>query len=132
MLAVALGAVAIGAWEEGALLLFLFSTSGALEHFVLYRTHREINALTKTVPKSPIAAGGWHTEDRAVQLLRVGETIVVKPVELFPVDGSVLTGLTAADESTLTGESLPVAEEKGAAIYGGTLNLWGLVLVRVG
>ncbi|MDB6006519.1 MAG: heavy metal translocating P-type ATPase, partial [Prosthecobacter sp.] len=42
MLAVATGAVSIGAWEEGALLLFLFSTSGALEHFVMFRTHREI------------------------------------------------------------------------------------------
>ena len=43
--------VAVGAWEEGALLLFLFSTSGALEHYVLHRTHREINALTKAAPK---------------------------------------------------------------------------------
>ncbi len=132
MLAVAAGAVAIGAWEEGALLLFLFSTSGALEHFVLYRTHREINALTKAAPKiAHVLLPDGSTEDRAVQGLRVGEVIVVKPDELFAVDGTVISGLTAADESTLTGEAMPITKEPGAAIFGGTLNLWGLVQVRV-
>lgn len=132
MLAVAAGAVAIGAWEEGALLLFLFSTSGALEHFVLYRTHREINALTKAAPKiAHVLLPDGSTEDRAVQGLRVGEVIVVKPDELFAVDGTVVSGLTAADESTLTGEAMPITKEPGAAIFGGTLNLWGLVQVRV-
>jgi len=132
MLAVAAGAVAIGAWEEGALLLFLFSTSGALEHFVLYRTHREINALTKSAPKfAHVLLPDGTTEDRGVQTLHVGEVIVVKPDELFAVDGTVVSGLTAADESTLTGEALPITKETGAAIFGGTLNLWGLVQVRV-
>ncbi|MFO1483696.1 MAG: heavy metal translocating P-type ATPase [Verrucomicrobiaceae bacterium] len=132
MLAVALGAVTIGAWEEGSLLLFLFSTSGALEHFVLYRTHREINALTKAAPKfAHVLLPDGSTEDRDVHALRVGDVIVVKPDELFPVDGTVVSGLTAADESTLTGEALPITKETGAAIFGGTLNLWGLVQVRV-
>ncbi|MBE7494739.1 MAG: heavy metal translocating P-type ATPase [Verrucomicrobiaceae bacterium] len=132
MLAVAAGAVAIGAWEEGALLLFLFSTSGALEHFVLYRTHREINALTKAAPKfAHVLLANGQTEDRDVHALRIGDVIVVKPDELFPVDGTVTSGLTAADESTLTGEALPITKETGAAIFGGTLNLWGLVQVRV-
>lgn len=132
MLAVALGAVAIGAWEEGALLLFLFSTSGALEHFVLYRTHREINALTKAAPKfAHVLLPDGTTEDRGVAGLRIGDVIVVKPDELFAVDGTVVSGLTAADESTLTGEAMPITKETGAAIFGGTLNLWGLVQVRV-
>jgi Cd2+/Zn2+-exporting ATPase len=132
MLAVALGAVAIGAWEEGALLLFLFSTSGALEHFVLYRTHREINALTKAAPKfAHVLLPDGTTEDRGVAALHIGDVIVVKPDELFAVDGTVVSGLTAADESTLTGEAMPITKETGATIFGGTLNLWGLVQVRV-
>jgi len=132
MLAVAAGAVAIGAWEEGALLLFLFSTSGALEHFVMYRTHREINALTKAAPKlAHVLLPDGAVEDRAVSGLRVGEVIVVKPDELFAVDGTVISGTTAVDESTLTGEALPITKESGAAIFGGTLNLWGIVQVRV-
>ena len=132
MLAVALGAVAIGAWEEGALLLFLFSTSGALEHFVMHRTHREINALTRAAPKQArliLPEGG--TEDRNVNLLRVDDLIEVRPDELFPVDGEVRDGKTAADESTLTGESLAIEKGVGDEVFGGTLNQWGLVKVRV-
>jgi Cd2+/Zn2+-exporting ATPase len=132
MLAVAAGAVSVGAWEEGALLLFLFSMSGALEHYVLHRTHREINALTKAAPKhAHVLLPNGGLEDRDVARLAVGDTIVVKPDELFPVDGSVLSGQTSVDESTLTGESVPITKEAGAAVFGGTLNLWGLVRVRV-
>jgi len=132
MLAVATGAVAIGAWEEGALLLFLFSTSGALEHYVLHRTHREISALTKAAPKmARVVLPDGSVEDRAVVHLRVGDTIQVRPAELFPVDGTVISGESAADESTLTGEAVPVDKGKGAQVFGGTLNLWGLVQARV-
>lgn len=132
MLAVAAGAVAVGAWEEGALLLFLFSTSGALEHYVLHRTHREINALTKAAPKmARVVLPDGSVEERAVKLLHIGDVIQVRPAELFPVDATVLEGETAADESTLTGESVPVDKGKGANVYGGTLNLWGLVKAQV-
>jgi Cd2+/Zn2+-exporting ATPase len=132
MLAVAAGAVAVGAWEEGALLLFLFSTSGALEHYVLHRTHREINALTKAAPKlARVVLPDGSVEERAVKLLRVGDVIQVRPAELFPVDATVLEGETAADESTLTGEAVPVEKGRGASVYGGTLNLWGLVKAQV-
>ena len=132
MLAVATGAVAIGAWEEGALLLFLFSTSGALEHYVLHRTHREINALTKAAPKlARVVLPDGKTEERAVSALRVGDVLQVRPAELFPVDGTVTTGESAADESTLTGEAVPIDKGIGAEVFGGTLNLWGLVQMRV-
>ncbi|MES2507908.1 MAG: cation-transporting P-type ATPase, partial [Verrucomicrobiota bacterium] len=105
MLSVAAGTVAIGAWEEGALLLFLFSTSGALEHYVLHRTHREINALTKAAPKhARVVLPDGKTEERAVSALRIGDVLQVRPAELFPVDGTITLGESAADESTLTGE----------------------------
>lgn len=132
MLAVAVGAVSIGAWEEGSLLLFLFSTSGALEHFVLHRTHREINSLMKAAPKQArVVLPDGSTEVRAVAQLAVGDLIQVRPDELFPVDGTVTSGQTAADESTLTGEAMPITKEAGAQVFSGTLNLWGLVQVKV-
>lgn len=132
MLAVAVGAMAIGAWHEGALLLFLFSLSGALEHYALHRTHREINALTKAAPKmARVVLPNGSTEDRLVAALQPGDVLQVRPDELFAVDGSVLEGETAADESNLTGESVPVGKQKGAQVYSGTLNLWGVVKVKV-
>ncbi len=132
MLAVACGAVAIGAWEEGALLLFLFSTSGALEHYALHRTHREINALTKAAPKfAHVVLADGSIEDRFVAMLKVGETLSVRPDEIFPVDGTVMAGKTSADESTLTGEALPITKETGDTVFSGTLNQWGAVQVRV-
>jgi Cd2+/Zn2+-exporting ATPase len=132
MLSVAAGTVAIGAWEEGALLLFLFSTSGALEHYVLHRTHREINALTKAAPKhARVVLPDGKTEERAVSALRIGEVLQVRPAELFPVDGTITLGESAADESTLTGEAVPIDKGVGAEVFGGTLNLWGLIQMRV-
>ena len=132
MLAVAAGAMAVGAWTEGALLLFLFSTSGALEHYALHRTHREINALTKAAPKmARVILPDGRTWERAVSALQIGDLIQVRPDELFPVDGSIESGETAVDESNLTGESVPVTKRKAATVFSGTLNLWGSVNVRV-
>ncbi|MCE9520783.1 MAG: heavy metal translocating P-type ATPase [Verrucomicrobia bacterium] len=132
MLAVAAGAMAIGAWHEGALLLFLFSFSGAMEHYALHRTHREINALTKAAPKmARVILPDGRVEARAVASLAIGDMLQVRPDELFAVDGSIDSGETAADESTLTGESVPIDKQKGSEVFSGTLNLWGVVSVRV-
>lgn len=131
MLAVAAGAMAIGAWTEGALLLFLFSFSGALEHYALHRTHREINALTKAAPKmARVILPDGRVEERSVAALQIGDLLQVRPDELFPVDGSVESGESAADESTLTGEAIPIDKAKGSEVFSGTLNLWGAVTVR--
>jgi Zn2+/Cd2+-exporting ATPase len=132
MLAVALGAVSIGAWSEGALLLFLFSLSGALEHYALHRTHKEISALTKAAPKFAwLIKEKDRIEQVLVSKLVVGNLIQVRPDEIFPVDGVIESGESAADESTLTGESSPVTKRLGAKVFSGTLNLWGALNVRV-
>lgn len=132
MLAVAIGAVAIGAWREGALLLFLFSMSGALEHYAMHRTHREINALTRAAPKTArVVKPDGGTEDRPVNLVRVGDRLAIRPDEAFAADGTIASGESAADESNLTGESKPVPKTSGDPVYGGTLNLWGAVEVEV-
>ncbi|MDG2170243.1 MAG: cation-translocating P-type ATPase [Opitutales bacterium] len=132
MLAVALGALSIGSWAEGALLLFLFSLSGALEDFAEHRTHREIDSLTKSAPKTAtVIDEDGEPSIKSVESVEPGMTIAVKPDELFPVDGEVVSGKTASDESNLTGEATPVEKLKGDIVYSGTLNLWGAVQVRV-
>jgi Zn2+/Cd2+-exporting ATPase len=128
MLAVAAGGASIGAWAEGAMLLFLFSLSGALEHYAMGRTHKEISALFKLAPKnaSLIEATG-HERIVPVEALKSGDRILVKPGDVFPVDGEIASGKTAADESNLTGEAVPVEKAQGDAALAGTMNLWGAV-----
>lgn len=132
MLAVAAGAMAIGAWGEATLLLFLFSAAGAMEEFALDRTQREVSALLKASPKQAtlVEAGGGQKEV-PIDQVRVGDRVLVKPGEMFPADGDVVKGKTASDESTLTGEAQPVEKNPGEPVFSGTLNLWGVVEVTV-
>src|SRR5208283_3444658 len=132
MLAVAVGSASIGAWSEGATLLFLFSLSSALEGFALGRTQREIRSLFRDTPKSATVLDG-RGQEREVQVekLRPGMRLLVKPGAQFPVDGEIVKGQTASDESNLTGEATPVAKGIGDTVLAGTINLWGAVEVLV-
>ncbi|ADE54574.1 heavy metal translocating P-type ATPase [Coraliomargarita akajimensis] len=131
MLAVAVGASAIGAWAEGALLLFLFSFSAALEAFAMHRTRSEIDSLLDAAPKVATVLNSDGTErEIAVEAVRVGDHLRVKPGAQFPVDAELVEGKTAADESNLTGEANPVSKLPGDSVYSGTINLWGSVEVR--
>jgi len=132
MLTVALGSASIGAWGEGATLLFLFSFSGALEHYAMGRTQREIRSLFKTAPKvATLVEENGGERAVAVDQLQPGMRLLIKPGEQFPVDAEIAKGRTAADESNLTGEAAPVDKATGDAALAGTLNLWGVVEVSV-
>ncbi|MEI9961259.1 MAG: hypothetical protein WDM76_09095 [Limisphaerales bacterium] len=132
MLAVAVGAASIGAWAEGATLLFLFSISGALEHYALGRTQKEIRSLFRNAPKFATAVDerGREREVPVEQLAR-GMRLLIKPGAQFPVDVEIVKGNTAADESNLTGEAEPVEKNIGDGALAGTMNLWGAVEVLV-
>ena len=132
MLSVAVGAAAIGAWHEGALLLFLFSSSGAMEHYAEDRTQREIGALLAGAPKTAtvLDAAGCESE-LPVEDLRPGMTVRVTGGRQVPVDLRVTRGESACDESNLTGESRPVHKAQGDDLLAGTLNLQGILEGRV-
>lgn len=128
MLAVAVGSASIGAWEEGATLLFLFSFSGALEHYAMGRTHREIRSLFKTAPKTAtLLEAGGRERVLPVEDVEPDMHLLIKPGEQFPVDAEIAKGKTAADESNLTGEAAPVEKAVGDIVLAGTMNLWGVV-----
>src|SRR6266540_2180477 len=132
MLVVALGSASIGAWGEGAMLLFLFSLSGALEHYAMGRTSREIRSLFKTAPKeATVLDAQGHEQRLLVEELEPGMRLLIKPDEQFPVDAEVVKGATASDESNLTGEAAPVEKKIGDTVLAGTLNLWGAVEASV-
>jgi Cd2+/Zn2+-exporting ATPase len=132
MLAVAAGAAAVNEWNEGAILLFLFSFSGALEHYAMDRTRREIHSLFKSAPKTAtwIDAEG-HEQEVPVQRLKPGMRLLIKPGAQFPVDGEIVKGATASDDSPPTGDPTPVEKGTGDTVLAGTLNLWGAVEVTV-
>ncbi|HEX3890026.1 MAG TPA: heavy metal translocating P-type ATPase [Verrucomicrobiae bacterium] len=128
MLFVAGIAAYLGAWGEGATLLFLFSLSGALEHFAMGRTQKEIRSLFRAAPKTATALDDAGRErEVAVENLRPGMKLLIKPGSQFPVDGEIAKGATTADESNLTGEATPVEKNIGETVLAGTINLWGAV-----
>ena len=127
MLAVAAGAALVGAWSEGALLLFLFSASGAMEHFAAARTQREISALLRGAPKFAIRLDAGAEEQIAVDDLKTGMSIRVRSGDLVPADMRIVRGESACDESNLTGEARAVPKEVGDVALAGTVNLWGVL-----
>lgn len=128
MLAVAAGSACIGAWGEGSTLLFLFSLSGALEHFALSRTQREIKSLFREAPKVATALDqNGREREIKVEQIQPGMRLLIRPGAQFPVDAEVVKGATAADESNLTGEAAPVEKKIGDTVLAGTINLWGAV-----
>ncbi len=132
MLAVAAGAACINAWAEGSTLLFLFSFSGALEHYALGRTQKEIRSLFRDAPKTATALDvNGNETDVPVENIRAGTRLLIKPGSQFPVDAEIVKGTTAADESNLTGEATPVEKKIGDTTLAGTINLWGAVEVTV-
>ena len=127
-----LGAGAIGAWEEAAVVAFLFSASEMLESWTMERAKRSIGDLMGGVPKTArVEMPDGDTTEMAVEEIVVGALMVVRPGEKLALDGVIEAGASSLDEATITGESVPAEKTVGAEVFGGTLNGEGLLKVRV-
>ncbi|WP_313003942.1 HAD-IC family P-type ATPase, partial [Brevundimonas sp.] len=111
MLVAAAGAAALGAWAEGALLLFLFSIGHALEHYAMGRAKRAIEALAELAPRTAHVRRDGQVVELPVEDLVVGDTVVVRPNERLPADGFVVVGTTSINQAPVTGESMPVDKQ---------------------
>ncbi|MBP7963647.1 MAG: cadmium-translocating P-type ATPase [Caldilineaceae bacterium] len=131
MIAAALGAAAIGQWKEGALLLFLFTLSGALEEFAMDRTRKAIEGLVELRPEEALTIRDGVEMLLAVDDLIPGDVVKVKPGDRLPVDGKVTKGTSSIDQSPITGESVPVYKEIGDDVFAGTINGGGALEVSV-
>ena len=131
MLAAAAGAAVIGAWAEGAFLLFLFSLGHAGEQYALDKARNAVDALGELMPKTALLKAGDQIEERPVESIQVGDIVLVRPGDRFPVDGQVIRGRSAVDQSAITGESVPVLKGPGDEVYAGTVNQETAVDVRV-
>ncbi|MEO1479647.1 MAG: heavy metal translocating P-type ATPase, partial [Bacteroidota bacterium] len=131
MILAALGALAIGAPFEGALLLFLFSLSEVLQAIALGRSRRAIEALMDLRPETARVRRDGRAVETPLDEIVVGDVYEVRPGDRLPLDGTIAEGRAALDEASLTGESVPVTKEVGADVFGGTINTDGHLAVRV-
>ncbi|MFD7642673.1 heavy metal translocating P-type ATPase [Kitasatospora sp. NPDC059795] len=132
MIVAALGAAAVGQVMDGALLIVIFATSGALEAIATARTADSVRGLLDLAPATAtrlLDDGG--EESVPLEELAVGDTVLVRPGERIGADGRVLDGASDVDQATITGEPLPVAKHVGDEVFAGTLNGTGALRVKV-
>jgi cation transport ATPase len=133
MFAAAIGAAALGKFEEGAFLLVLFALGGAGEEIAMDRARRAIEALAKLAPETATVRDRESGKDQLVRVadVKVHDLVVVRPFDRLPCDGVVESGASAIDQSPITGESIPVEKTAGSPVFAGTINGEGLLLVSV-
>lgn len=131
MFAAAIGAASIGYWTEGAVLIFIFSLSGALETLTMERSSRDISALMDMKPETAIRYVNGAEEIVLVQDLQVGDIVLVKNGERIPADGIIKEGASSVNQASITGESVPVDKAVGDDVFAGTLNGEGALFIEV-
>ncbi|MFI9216996.1 MULTISPECIES: heavy metal translocating P-type ATPase [Streptomyces] len=131
MVVAALGAAAIGQVLDGALLIVIFATSGALEAVATARTADSVRGLLDLAPTTATRLVPGGEETVAAEDLEVGDVILVRPGERVGADGQILDGASDVDQATITGEPLPVAKQAGDEVFAGTVNGTGALRVRV-
>ncbi|MCK8675896.1 heavy metal translocating P-type ATPase [Streptomyces lichenis] len=132
MVVAALGAAAIGQVLDGALLIVIFATSGALEAVATARTADSVRGLLDLAPATATRLLPDGTEETVeTERLAVGNTILVRPGERVGADGRVIDGASDVDQATITGEPLPVAKQVGDGVFAGTVNGTGALRVQV-
>lgn len=132
MILAAIGSAAIGYWMEGAILIFIFALSGALETYAMNKNNREISTLMELQPEEAwLIRGGFEPIKVAVSELALKDHILVKPGDRIPADGTIIKGASSVDEAAITGESIPVEKQIGDDVFAGTVNLSGTITLTV-
>jgi Zn2+/Cd2+-exporting ATPase len=138
MIVAAIGAASLGLWRreyhliiDGAILILIFAISGALEGYAMARTERSIRSLMSLTPDTARVLLQGREEEIPISQLKVGDEIVVKPGELIPTDGIILSGYSTLNQAAITGESLPVEKTVGEEVFAGTLNGYGALQIKV-
>ena len=126
------GALAIGAVSEAAVVIFLFAIGETLEGLAAGRAREGITALGRLVPQiARVVRRDGSVEERRAAALEVGEVILIRPGDRVAADGEIIEGASSFDESALTGESVPVTKSLGDRVYAGSINGDGALQVRV-
>ncbi|MBC9175998.1 cadmium-translocating P-type ATPase [Roseomonas ludipueritiae] len=125
------GAIAIGATSEAAVVVFLFTVGELLENVAAGRARAGIEALGALVPRTALRIEDGTAREVPAASLKVGDLVLVRPGDRVSADGEVAEGESEVDESPVTGESVPVAKAEGAPVFAGSINASGALQVRV-
>lgn len=132
MIVAATAAAVVGAVVEGAVLLTLFSLSTTLEERAMGRARRAVEALMALRPETAFRKSSDGTvEEIAVSDLCVDNLVILRPGSRVPADGMIVSGQSSLDESTITGESMPVRKEPGEQVFEATVNLDGVLEIQI-
>lgn len=119
------GAIALGDWWEAATVIWLFDAAEWLEGWTVRRARHAVRAAMAVIPERALVSRAGVEVDIAASDVVIGEVVIVRPGERVPVDGRILSGATAVDQSPITGESWPVERGVGDTVLGGTINGMG-------
>ena len=131
MILAALGAAVIGQPAEGAMLLFLFSLSNTLQTYAMDRSRKAIEKLLDLRPAQATVRRGSRLVTLPIEQLTLGDVVLVRPGERFPIDGEVIAGTSDVNQATITGESMPVHKQVSDPVFAGTVNGNGSLEIRV-
>ncbi|HAM80346.1 heavy metal translocating P-type ATPase [Ornithinibacillus bavariensis] len=131
MIFAAIGSTIIGYWTEGAILIFIFALSGALETYTTNKSNKEISALLKLQPETATVIKNGSEQIVPVEELVIGNKILVRAGERIPADGMIIKGTTSIDESAITGESIPVLKERNEQVLAGTVSIDGTITIEI-
>ncbi|MFE8698925.1 heavy metal translocating P-type ATPase [Cytobacillus sp. FJAT-53684] len=126
-----IGAAIIGEWSEGAVVVFLFALSEALESYSMDKARESIRSLMDIAPKTALIRRGQQELELAVEDIELGDTLIIKPGQKLAMDGEVIKGQSSINQAAITGESIPVLKTIGDEVFAGTLNEEGSLEVRV-
>ncbi len=131
MIFAAVGSAIIGYWTEGAILIFIFAVSGALETYTMNKSQKEISALMKLQPEEAWLLTNGKEKKVQVSSLEIGDHILIKPGERVPTDGMIIKGTTSIDEAAISGEAIPVTKGQKDEVFAGTVNINGAITVEM-
>lgn len=124
------GAAFLGEWSEAATLSFLFALAGRIERWSLARARHAIASLFEMSPRHATVIHPHGDHVLPVERVPVGALVRVRPGELIPCDGEVVSGKSMVNQAILTGESVAVPKGVGSKVYAGTLNMEGTLEIR--
>jgi Cd2+/Zn2+-exporting ATPase len=127
----ALGAIAIGAAEEAAVVIFLFAVGELLETVAAGRARNAIESLMSLAPRDALRERDGKLKKVLAEDLLVGDIVIVRPGDRIPSDGKVTEGVSEVDEAPITGESVPVPKEAGASVFAGSINANGELRIEI-